>query len=83
MPEIPVEVLLSWPKPNYVNPVTRGPGMLAVSCIFLPLSMISVSLRIYRRTIQANQFGWDDGFIVLAFVYCLLSEYHGVKIEPD
>jgi hypothetical protein len=68
MAAIPLEVYLSWPKPNYVDPVTRGQGMLIVSCVLLPLSFGSVCLRVYRKAIQVRQFGWDDALIVAAAV---------------
>jgi hypothetical protein len=73
MSDVPLEVWMTWPKPNYINPKTRGSGMLVVSCIFLPLSVLSVCLRIYRKAFQLKQVGWDDALIVLAAVSLLNS----------
>lgn len=64
----PVEVLLSWPTPNYENPTTRGDALLIVNSIFLSLAVITVSLRMYTRLMIKRWLGIDDVFILLGLV---------------
>ncbi|KAJ4289352.1 hypothetical protein N0V88_007103 [Collariella sp. IMI 366227] len=45
----PPEVLATWPKPNYVDPITRGPVLIIVELIFLPLALICLALRLYVK----------------------------------
>lgn len=62
----PIEVLLSWPKPNYVDPATRGPASLIVEIVFLLLAITAVSLRFYCRISIKRWCGLDDRMIALA-----------------
>jgi hypothetical protein len=64
----PIAVLLSWPTPNYANPVTRGDALLIVNSVFIALIVITVGLRMYTRLIIKRWFGLDDVFILLALV---------------
>jgi hypothetical protein len=64
----PLSVLLSWPKPNYINPVTRGPEVYVFSSIFLAIATTVVLLRFYARVIIRRWFGLDDALIVVAWV---------------
>ena len=65
----PLSVLLTWPVPNYVDPVTRGNASLIVNIIFILLVVLVVGLRFYcRMSAGALRFGWDDGMIALALV---------------
>ena len=47
----PPEVKATWPKPNYVNPETRGPALFIVEVTILPPALIVLLLRLYVRTI--------------------------------
>jgi hypothetical protein len=67
----PVDVLLSWPTPNYDNPVTRGPALLIVNSIFISLAVITVVARIYTRIVIKRWFGIDDVFILLALLFTI------------
>ena len=67
----PADVLLSWPTPNYDNPVTRGPALLIVNSIFISLAVITVVARIYTRIVIKRWFGIDDVFILLALLFTL------------
>lgn len=71
MRTIPPEVLLSWPTPNYTNPVTKGNALVVVNSIFIVLVVIVVGLRLYTRIWIKRWFGLDDVFIVLALVRLL------------
>jgi hypothetical protein len=64
----PAAVLATFPKPNYVNPETHGPALLIVNSAFLGLATIAIVLRIYTRLFVRKFFGWDDTFIILAYV---------------
>ncbi|ORY02462.1 hypothetical protein BCR34DRAFT_591903 [Clohesyomyces aquaticus] len=71
MREIPVEVLLSWPAPNYKDPVTRGNALVIVNGIFVSILALVVALRIYTRIVVKRWFGSDDVFIILAFIFAV------------
>jgi hypothetical protein len=66
--------LLSWPYPNYTNPVTRGPEIFIISGVFTTLSTTAVILRLYARLFVRRWFGLDDVFVILGWVSsCLCS----------
>ncbi|KAF2022287.1 hypothetical protein BU24DRAFT_439026 [Aaosphaeria arxii CBS 175.79] len=71
MRAIPLDVLLSFPQPNYVNPDTRGPALAIVNYIFLVLVIVVVALRIYTRLIVKRWFGTDDVFMALALIFAI------------
>jgi hypothetical protein len=64
----PVEVLLTWPTPNYQDPVTRGPALVIVNVILIALVMLTVAARLYTRLVIKRWFGLDDVFILVALV---------------
>ncbi|KAF2836950.1 hypothetical protein M501DRAFT_978701 [Patellaria atrata CBS 101060] len=68
MHDIPLDVLLSFPLPNYEDPEERGPALVIVNAIFIFLVCVTVGLRIYVRVRIKRWLGSDDAFIVLAFV---------------
>src|SRR4051812_2921558 len=67
----PVDVLLSWPTPNYEDPVTRGPALVIVNSIFVALAVSTVAARLYTRIVIKRWFGIDDVFILLALLFTL------------
>ncbi|KAI1856340.1 uncharacterized protein JN550_013826 [Neoarthrinium moseri] len=64
------EVMASWPKPNYENPENRGPALLIVELVALPLAIICVALRLYVRVHLIKGSGWDDWLMVAAVFFC-------------
>lgn len=72
----PASVILSWPTPNYDDPVTRGPALVIVNAIFISLTFLIVAARLYTRIVIKRWFGVDDVFILLALVSSLLSQTH-------
>ncbi|KAH9838913.1 integral membrane protein [Teratosphaeria destructans] len=71
---LPFDVVLRWPKPDYVNPTTRGPAAVIVSLvslIFAVLMLIVVSLRLYCRTRVKKWFGWDGVMIAFALIFAI------------
>jgi hypothetical protein len=65
---VPESVILSWPKPNYVDPARRGPALVVVNSLLLPVAMAVVGLRLYTRLVICRSAGLDDLFIALAVV---------------
>ena len=65
----PLEVIASWPQPNYVDPKTHGPGLLVLDAILLLVVLFVVGLRYYTRLCITRSFGADDILIGLALVY--------------
>jgi hypothetical protein len=64
----PPEVLATFPKPNYVDPVERGPGLMIVELTLLPIAVICVALRLWVRIGWLRKGWWDDWLMVVAVV---------------
>ncbi|KAH7395323.1 hypothetical protein DE146DRAFT_615745 [Phaeosphaeria sp. MPI-PUGE-AT-0046c] len=63
-----IEIFLEWPKPNYVDPVTKPKYVLILSCILGPISLALLLVRLWvRLRIQRNP-GWDDWLMVASWV---------------
>ncbi|KAL5342923.1 hypothetical protein BJX70DRAFT_239945 [Aspergillus crustosus] len=81
----PIEVLLTWPAPNYDDPPTRGKAVLVMTIICLVLSTIITALRVYTRLIITRTAGLDDILIVFGLVFaigmgvvlCIATEEYG------
>ncbi|KAF1941831.1 integral membrane protein [Clathrospora elynae] len=67
----PNEVLLTWPIPNYVNPVTRGPALMIVELTLLPIAMIVVFLRLYVRISWLKKSWYDDYLMIVAMIFSI------------
>ena len=65
----PVDVLLGWPTPNYIDPETRGPALLIVNSILISLTILVVIARLYTRIVIKRWFGIDDIFILFALLF--------------
>lgn len=70
----PINVILQWPTPNYIDPVNRGPALLIVNIIFVTLVVIAFVGRMYCRIEIQKWFGIDDATNILAFVSSALRE---------
>jgi len=62
------EIIASWPKSNFVNPLTRGSALTVVNVIFITLVFILVALRYYTRLRITKSFGLDDWIIGLSLI---------------
>lgn len=62
------EVIASWPKANFKDPVTRGHALTIVNIIFIVLVFLTVGLRYYTRVKITRSFGQDDIVIGLSLV---------------
>jgi hypothetical protein len=63
-----LEDLLHFPAPNYVNPETRGNGLIILNSIFLGIATVFIVLRICSRCFVRKWFGIDDILIILGYV---------------
>jgi hypothetical protein len=68
MRQVPPEVVASWPKPNYINPDTRGPALVIVELITLSIALVILVLRLYVRIKIMRKTGWDDWLMVFSAV---------------
>lgn len=64
----PWRVIVDWPKPDYVDPETRGDALLILMVVFSFLVFMAVIGRYYSRIVIKRWFGWDDSMITLAWV---------------
>ena len=59
---------MSWPLPNYVNPVTRGSAVLIVNIVTITIAFLVTCLRLFTRFRITCTPGLDDILIVIALV---------------
>jgi len=64
----PPEVIATWPTPNYIDPVKRGPALIVVELTILPIALICLALRLHVRINIVNRVGWDDWLMVASTV---------------
>ena len=64
----PPEVLLSWPKPNYVDPEERGWGTPIVLMVFLGISFLVFCARMWARLAISKNTGLDDILVSIAIL---------------
>ncbi|KAI8936248.1 hypothetical protein NX059_006671 [Plenodomus lindquistii] len=67
----PPSVLKTWPKPNYVDPVTRGNGLMIIELTLLPIAMIVVFLRTWIRISWLKKSWWDDYLMIVAMIFSI------------
>lgn len=64
----PPGALADWPKPNYVNPVTRGWAAPIILIIFLCITVAVVGARFWARLVISKNGGVDDILVAIAMV---------------
>lgn len=62
----PADVLAKWPRPNYEDPVTRGPAIMVIELTILPLALACVALRLWIRIRWLRKSWWDDWLMLVA-----------------
>ncbi|KAJ5287197.1 hypothetical protein N7478_002883 [Penicillium angulare] len=67
----PAAVIATWPTPNYVDPVTRGNGVLVVNIICISIAFVITLLRLYTRIFITMTAGTDDILIVISLVFSI------------
>ncbi|CAO2651656.1 Nn.00g042260.m01.CDS01 [Neocucurbitaria sp. VM-36] len=68
----PIEQILEWPRPNYIDPDTRPKYVLIFSCIIGPISIALLFARLWARIRIQNSAGWDD-WLMLASAFPVLA----------
>lgn len=63
-----LEVIASWPRPNYVNPERKGWGLVITTIVLFTLALFTVLARLWARFVLLRNPGLDDLVIVLAMV---------------
>lgn len=64
----PIDVLLSWPPPNHVNPVHRQKLLLWTIGVLYSVTVIVVGLRMWARVRITRNVGPDDWLILATMV---------------
>lgn len=64
----PIEEILRWPTPNYVNPVTRPNTVLYVACIGSFITFTMLMARCWVRFFHQRNPGWDDCLVLAGTV---------------
>ena len=82
MRSAPPEVIATWPKPNYIDPVTRGSALMVVELTLLPIAMVIVFMRLYVRIVWLKKSWWDDYLMVTAMV-CIECRDHRVAMPTN
>lgn len=77
----PVDVLLSWPTPDYENPDRTGPAGTIISIILVVLVTLLLAIRVYTRRFITHGFGWDDILILIAYVPALGFTATGIAAQ--
>lgn len=72
--DVPPEVRATWPPPNFVDPVTRGPSLIVIVIFSIIFTILVVALRCYTRLRITGTFGPDDILIAVAIVSTITSE---------
>ncbi|CAI0642199.1 unnamed protein product [Colletotrichum noveboracense] len=67
----PISVILAWPRPNYTNPETKGPGLMIIELVFLLMALTCLGLRMYVRLFMIRKTWWDDWLMVGAMIFCI------------
>ena len=78
----PPEVLATWPKPNYVDPITRGPSLMIVELTLLPIAMIVVFLRLWVRISWLKKSWYDDYLMIVAMIFSIGMQVGPAVIQP-
>jgi hypothetical protein len=64
----PIEVILTWPTPNYDRPTTRPNTVLLIACICSPFTFAMLMARLWVRIFHQRNPGWDDWLAVAGTV---------------
>jgi hypothetical protein len=77
----PAAVRASWPKPNYVDPITRGNENVIINYVLFSFLVGFIAIRVFTRTHLRRAFGADDVFILLATASTSLLRILAYKIS--
>ena len=65
---VPLNVIASWPAPNYKDPVTQPKYVLIFSFVIGPISIVLLCARLWVRIRMQHNAGWDDWLMLAAAV---------------
>ncbi|KAF5666368.1 integral membrane protein [Fusarium heterosporum] len=65
----PLDVVVTWPQPNYDNPEHRGPTLLIVEITIASVAILTLLARLYVRIYKVNKSGLDDWLMLAAMVF--------------
>lgn len=71
----PLEVIATWPKPNYESPQTQPKIILIFACILGPLTVTLLLARLWVRIRMQHNAGLDDWLMLAAIVSNLHLAY--------
>lgn len=84
----PASVAATWPAPNYVDPVTKGPALQVLSILLLVITISVIALRVYARAYLLRSFGTDDWLITICLlpaimlnVTAFIANYYGWNVH--
>ncbi|KAJ5141768.1 hypothetical protein N7476_004369 [Penicillium atrosanguineum] len=64
---------------NFVDPPYCGIKFLVVNCVFLPLAVVALGVRVWTRAFVVRSFRWDDYLMAMALILsCALT---GVTLD--
>ncbi|TID13449.1 hypothetical protein E6O75_ATG11365 [Venturia nashicola] len=66
MRDVPIDVFMQFPLPNYTNPKTRGSALVYTNGILIAITIVFVLLRVYTRVFIKGWIGVDDWLILVA-----------------
>jgi len=64
----PIEVLLSWPQPNLIDPEMKPNTITVLAYVFGPLTILLFLARLWVRVFHQQNPGWDDWVMLAAMV---------------
>jgi type IV secretory pathway VirB3-like protein len=62
------EEMAAWPKPNFVDPVTRAPIVTGLTISTMVLVTVFTAMRFYGKGILRSALGLDDWMMLVAAV---------------
>jgi hypothetical protein len=65
---VPFEAVMTWPRPNFINPEKRPNTLTVIACIFGPITIAMFLARMWVRVIHQHNPGWDDWIMLAAMV---------------
>ncbi|KAF2443184.1 hypothetical protein P171DRAFT_496523 [Karstenula rhodostoma CBS 690.94] len=66
--DIPADVIISWPAPNYINPEIHSDSGPIVVIVFLALSILVYLARMWARVVTTKTAGLDDWIMTSAII---------------
>lgn len=64
----PTDILLKWPKPNYINPEDRGWDSTIVLLVVLGITFLVYIARMWARLSLGKNAGWYDTLMSIAII---------------